>query len=64
MATLHAEVPLHLWQQAQNMVDRGWVSNLDALVSESLQRYLESHQEAITEQFIREDVEWGLRGHD
>ena len=64
MATLHAEVPLQLWQQAQNMVDRGWVSNLDALVSESLQRYLESHQEAMAEQFIREDVEWGLRGHD
>ncbi len=64
MATLHAEVPQQLWQQAQNMVDRGWVSNLDALVSESLQRYLESHQEAMTEQFIREDVEWGLRGHD
>lgn len=64
MATLHAEVPQKLWQQAQNMVDRGWVSNLDALVSESLQRYLESHQETMTEQFIREDVEWGLRGHD
>ena len=64
MATLHAEVPQQLLQQAQNMVDRGWVSNLDALVSESLQRYLESHQEAMTEQFIREDVEWGLRGHD
>lgn len=64
MATLHAEVPQQLLQQAQNMVDRGWVSNLDALVSESLQRYLESHQEAPTEQFIREDVEWGLRGHD
>lgn len=64
MATLQAEVPQQLWKQAQNMVDRGWVSNLDALVSESLQRYLESHQEAITEQFIREDVEWGLRGHD
>ena len=29
MATLHAEVPQQLWQQAQNMVDRGWVSNLD-----------------------------------
>ena len=63
MATLHAEIPQQLWQQAQNMVDRGWVNNLDALVSESLQRYLESHQEAMTEQFIREDVEWGLRGH-
>jgi hypothetical protein len=64
MATLHAEVPQQLLQQAQNMVDRGWVSSLDALVSESLQRYLESHQETPTEQFIREDVEWGLCGHD
>ena len=64
MATLHVEVPEQLWQKAQNMVDRGWVSNLDALVSESLQRYLESHQETMTEQFIREDVEWGLRGHN
>lgn len=64
MATLHAEVPQQIWQQAQNMVDRGWATNLDSLVVESLRRYLESHQESMTEQFIREDVEWGLRGHD
>ena len=64
MATLHAEVPQQIWQQAQNMVDRGWATNLDSLVVESLRRYLESHQETMTEQFIREDVEWGLRGHD
>ncbi len=64
MATLHAEVPQQFWQQAQNMVDRGWATNIDSLVVESLSRYLESYQETMTEQFIREDVEWGLRGHD
>lgn len=64
MATLHAEVPQQIWQQAQNMVDRGWATNLDSLVVESLRRYLESHQETMTEQFIREDVEWGLHGRD
>ena len=64
MATLHAEVPQQIWQQAQNMVDRGWATNLDSLVVESLRRYLESHQETMTEQFILEDVEWGLHGRD
>lgn len=64
MATLHAEVPQQIWQQAQNLVDRGWATNLDSLVVESLRRYLESHQETMTEQFIREDVEWGLHGRD
>ena len=64
MTTLHAEVPQQLWQQAQNMVERGWANNLDSVVAESLRRYLESHQESMTEQCIREDVEWGLHGHD
>lgn len=62
--TIHAEVPDRLWQQAQAMVERGWASNMEALVAESLRRYLESHQEAATEQLIREDIEWGLHGRD
>ena len=60
--TIHAEVPDRLWQQAQTMVERGWASNVETVLEESLRRYLESHQEAVTEQFIREDIEWGLRG--
>ena len=60
--TIHAEVPDRLWQQAQIMVERGWASNVETVLEESLRRYLESHQEAVTEQFIREDIEWGLRG--
>jgi Arc/MetJ-type ribon-helix-helix transcriptional regulator len=63
MTTLiQAEVPDQLAQQAQRMVERGWAANVDSIVAESLRRYLESHQEALTEQFLHEDVEWGLKG--
>jgi hypothetical protein len=61
---IHAEVPDRLWQQAQSMVEQGWVSDMESLVAESLRRYIDSHQEIITEQFIKSDVDWGLRGRD
>lgn len=60
---IHAEIPDQLAQQAQQMVERGWASNVESIVTESLRRYLESHQEALTEQFIREDVEWALKAN-
>jgi Arc/MetJ-type ribon-helix-helix transcriptional regulator len=60
---IHAEISDQLAQQAQRMVDRGWAANVESIVAESLRRYLESHQEALTEQFLREDVEWGLKGN-
>ena len=61
---IHAEVPDRLWQQAQSMVEQGWVSDMESLVAESLRRYIDSHQEIITEQFIKSDVDWGLHGQD
>ena len=63
MTTLiHTHIPDKLAQQAQYMVERGWASNMESIVTESLRRYLESHQEILTEQFIKEDVSWGLHG--
>lgn len=61
---IHAQVSDQVAQQAQQMIERGWVPNLEMLVAEALRRYLESHQESLTEQFIRDDVEWGLHGND
>jgi hypothetical protein len=61
---IHTEIPEQLLRQAQRMVERGWAQNIEALVAESLRRYLESHPEELTEQFIREDVMWGLRGRE
>lgn len=61
---IHAQISDQVAQQAQQMIERGWVPNLEMLVAEALRRYLESHQESLTEQFIRDDVEWGLHGND
>lgn len=59
-----AEIPEQLAKRAQRMVDRGWAVNIEAIVTESLRRYLESHDETLTEQFLRDDVEWALSGND
>ncbi|MDO9049586.1 MAG: CopG family transcriptional regulator [Methylobacter sp.] len=65
MSTLiKTEIPDQLWQQAQNRVEQGWIDNMDALIAEALRRYIESHQQTISERFIREDVDWGLHGCD
>jgi hypothetical protein len=65
MSTLiKTEIPDQLWQQAQNMVEQGWIDNMDALIAEAMRRYIESHQQTISERFIREDIEWGLNGKD
>lgn len=61
---IQTEIPEQLWQQAQSMVEQGWVNNMDALVIESIRRYLESHHQTISEQFIRNDIDWGLHGED
>ena len=61
---VQAEIPNQLWQQAQIMVQQGWASNLQEIINESLRRYLDSHQDVLTENFILEDVEWGLHGND
>jgi len=37
---------------------------MEEVVNESLRRYLESHQDVLTEAVIWEDVEWGLHGKD
>lgn len=62
--TIHAKIPDQLLDQAQILINEGWVSDLDALVAEALRRYIESHQSQLAEAFIRDDVRWGLHGTD
>jgi Arc/MetJ-type ribon-helix-helix transcriptional regulator len=62
--TVKTEIPDQLFQQAQYMVQQGWVGNMDELIAESMRRYLESHLETMNERFVREDVDWGLHGQD
>jgi len=62
--TLQTEVPSRLFQELQALVDAGWSRTVDEIVLDALRRYAESHREALMADFIREDVEWGLRGSD
>ena len=64
MTTVQTQIPDQLLQQAQYLVQQGWVANMDDLIAESMRRYLESHRESKTEYFVREDVEWGLHRQD
>jgi Arc/MetJ-type ribon-helix-helix transcriptional regulator len=59
---IQAEIPKQLCQQAELLIQQGWASNLQEVINDALRRYLESHQESLTEAFIQEDVEWGLHG--
>ena len=62
--SVHAELPDQLARQGLELINNGWATDMNALLTEALRRYLESHQEQLTEEFIREDVEWGLHGDD
>jgi len=62
--SIQVEVPIHLMTQAQKLVDAGWFRDLDEVFFDALRRFLESHQEELMEDFIRQDVEWGLTGDE
>ncbi|RME49054.1 MAG: CopG family transcriptional regulator [Caldilineae bacterium] len=59
--TIQTEVPVGLFLEAQKLVQRGWFQSIDDLVLDALRRFLESHRENLMEEFIWQDVEWGLR---
>jgi len=59
---IHAELPEELVAKAAAFVERGWAQDMDQLLAEALQRYLDTHSERLTEAFVREDVAWGLHG--
>ncbi len=62
--TIQTEIPMGLFLEAQNLVKQGWFRNMDELVLDALRRFLESHREDLMEEFIRQDIEWGLYGHE
>lgn len=62
--TLQTRVPSRLFQELQALVDAGWSRDVDEIVLDALRRYADSHRESLTDQFVRDDVEWGLHGSD
>ncbi|MFQ5858568.1 MAG: ribbon-helix-helix domain-containing protein [Anaerolineae bacterium] len=62
--TVQAKVPNHLFEEIERLVQAGWFRDVDTLIGEALRRFLESHRAELMEQFIRQDVEWGLHGQE
>lgn len=60
--TIKAEIPEQVYRQLDRLVKEGWFKNQEDVVELALRKFLDSHQPELMEQFIREDVEWGLRG--
>jgi Arc/MetJ-type ribon-helix-helix transcriptional regulator len=61
---LQTEVPVSLLAEMQSLVDAGWFRSLDEVMLDALRRFLDSHRGDLMQGFLREDVEWGLRGQD
>ncbi len=63
-ATIQTKVPGRLLMEMQMLVETGWFRSLDELMLDALRRFVESHRSELLERFIREDIEWGLRGDE
>lgn len=64
MKTIQTEVPEQLYKKAQILVKEGWFRDEKDIFSEAIRRFLDTHRPDLMEKFIRDDVEWGLRGED
>ena len=64
MKTFQIEVPEQLYKKAINLVQQGWFRDEKDIFSEAIRRFLDSRQPGIMENFILDDVEWGLHGND
>ena len=64
MRTVQTEVPEQLYKKAKVLVQEGWFRDEKDIFSEAIRRFLDTHQSELMEKFVRDDVEWGLHGHD
>ena len=62
MKTVEAKIPDRLDRAIDALVEGGWFPNRDEVVRQAIRRFLEAHQPSLMEKFVREDVDWGLRG--
>jgi Arc/MetJ-type ribon-helix-helix transcriptional regulator len=61
-AALQVDVPVRLHNEMRLLVESGWFRDIDELILDTLRRFLDSHRGDLMERFVRQDVEWGLRG--
>lgn len=60
--TIEVKIPSQVAAGVEQLVQDGWYSDTQTVVVEALRRFLDSHSPALMEQFVQEDLDWGLRG--
>jgi Arc/MetJ-type ribon-helix-helix transcriptional regulator len=64
MKSIEIEVPDQIYKNIIGLVKQGWFRDEKDIFSEAIRRFLDAHQPDLMENFIREDLEWGLHGDD
>jgi Arc/MetJ-type ribon-helix-helix transcriptional regulator len=62
MKTVEVKISNRLDREIDELVERGWFGSREEVVGEAVRRFLEAIRPELLEKFVREDVEWGLRG--
>jgi Arc/MetJ-type ribon-helix-helix transcriptional regulator len=62
--TVKADIPDRLHGEMEALVREGWFQDLNDLMLEAVRRLLDVHRPELMERFVREDIEWGLRGDE
>ena len=61
---IQTEIPEQLFNRAKALVREGWFLDEQDIFSEAIRRFLDTHHSELMEKFVRNDVEWGLRGNE
>jgi len=64
MKTVQTQIPDQLEREIDDLVERGYFPSRQRLVQEAIRRFLDAHRPELMERFLRQDVEWGLRGRN
>jgi len=62
MKSIEVKLPEETCSRLDLLVREGWFSTHQDIISQAVQRFLDSHRPELMEKFILEDVEWGLHG--
>ncbi len=63
-ATVQAELPTQLMTQMNALVEQGWFRNTNDLIVDALRRLIMTHRPELMEEYLWQDVEWGLHGQE
>jgi len=64
MESIEIEIPDQIAKNIAALVKGGWFRDEKDIYCEAIRRFLDSHHPDLMENFIREDIEWGLHGND